>query len=102
MWTPKYSGSHVVACAIFHLFHFFYANQKSLVICSALDDSIYSFSPLIYIRLISECLNAAEIYTKRMFQLLQSAYSTIALADTALFLGMSEHDATSCMFLYFW
>ncbi|KDO53186.1 hypothetical protein CISIN_1g0292022mg, partial [Citrus sinensis] len=33
------------------------------------------------------------LYTKRMFQLLLSAYSTISTQDTALFLGMNEDDA---------
>ncbi|KAH9752017.1 COP9 signalosome complex subunit 8 [Citrus sinensis] len=35
----------------------------------------------------------SELYTKRMFQLLLSAYSTISTQDTALFLGMNEDDA---------
>ncbi|ESR45538.1 hypothetical protein CICLE_v10002548mg [Citrus x clementina] len=35
----------------------------------------------------------SELYTKRMFQLLMSAYSTISTQDTALFLGMNEDDA---------
>ncbi|CAN1164534.1 COP9 signalosome complex subunit 8 [Linum perenne] len=35
----------------------------------------------------------AELYSKRMFQLLLSAYSTISVKDTALFLGMTEEDA---------
>ncbi|GAY53612.1 hypothetical protein CUMW_150450 [Citrus unshiu] len=34
-----------------------------------------------------------KLYTKRMFQLLMSAYSTISTQDTALFLGMNEDDA---------
>ncbi|CAN1813122.1 COP9 signalosome complex subunit 8 [Linum perenne] len=34
-----------------------------------------------------------ELYSKRMFQLLLSAYSTISVKDTALFLGMTEEDA---------
>ncbi|BBN68347.1 COP9 signalosome, subunit CSN8 [Prunus dulcis] len=38
---------------------------------------------------------AQDLYTKNMFQLLQSAYSTISIQDTALFLGMSEDDATT-------
>lgn len=37
----------------------------------------------------------SDLYTKKMFQLLQSAYSTISIQDTALFLGMNEDDATS-------
>ncbi|PQP97219.1 COP9 signalosome complex subunit 8-like [Prunus yedoensis var. nudiflora] len=37
----------------------------------------------------------SDLYTKNMFQLLQSAYSTISIQDTALFLGMSEDDATT-------
>ncbi|XP_062178051.1 COP9 signalosome complex subunit 8 [Alnus glutinosa] len=37
----------------------------------------------------------SELYTKRMFQLLLSAYSTISIQDTALFLGMNEDDATN-------
>lgn len=36
----------------------------------------------------------SETYTKKMFQLLLDAYSTISAQDTALFLGMSEDDAT--------
>ncbi|XP_061988863.1 COP9 signalosome complex subunit 8 [Rosa rugosa] len=35
----------------------------------------------------------SDLYTKKMFQLLQSAYSTISIQDTALFLGMNEDDA---------
>ncbi|KAK1560531.1 hypothetical protein Q3G72_027739 [Acer saccharum] len=35
----------------------------------------------------------SEIYTERMFQLLLSAYSTISIEDTGLFLGMNEDDA---------
>lgn len=38
----------------------------------------------------------AERYTKRMLELLMSAYSTISVQDTALFLGMNENDATNC------
>ncbi|XP_010260990.1 PREDICTED: COP9 signalosome complex subunit 8 [Nelumbo nucifera] len=37
----------------------------------------------------------SELYTKRMFQLLMSAYSTISVRDTALFLGMNEEAATN-------
>ncbi|KAL9263430.1 COP9 signalosome complex subunit 8-like protein [Drosera capensis] len=33
-------------------------------------------------------------YTRKMFQLLLAAYSTISVQDAALFLGMSEDDAT--------
>jgi len=43
--------------------------------------------------------SSAENYTKKMFQLLLDAYSTISVQDTALFLGMSEDDATKCEFL---
>ncbi|KAJ7002739.1 COP9 signalosome complex subunit 8-like [Populus alba x Populus x berolinensis] len=41
----------------------------------------------------------SEIYTERMFQLLLSAYSTVGIQDTALFLGMNEDDAASCKIL---
>ncbi|KAF6157859.1 hypothetical protein GIB67_003759 [Kingdonia uniflora] len=37
-----------------------------------------------------------ELYTKRMFELLVSAYSTISIEDTALFLGMNREDAITC------
>ncbi|KAF2293733.1 hypothetical protein GH714_004372 [Hevea brasiliensis] len=37
----------------------------------------------------------SEVYTKRMFQLLLSAYSTISIEDTARFLGMNEDDAAN-------
>ncbi|KAL3538582.1 hypothetical protein ACH5RR_001948 [Cinchona calisaya] len=37
----------------------------------------------------------SELYTKRMFDLLLSAYSTISIQDAALFLGMNEDDATN-------
>ncbi|KAE9446918.1 hypothetical protein C3L33_21184, partial [Rhododendron williamsianum] len=36
-----------------------------------------------------------NLYTKKMFELLLSAYSTISIQDTALFLGMNEDDATT-------
>ncbi|XAR56116.1 hypothetical protein NMG60_11036453 [Bertholletia excelsa] len=36
----------------------------------------------------------SELYTKKMFELLLSAYSTISIQDAARFLGMSEDDAT--------
>lgn len=36
----------------------------------------------------------SALYTKRMFDLLLSAYSTISIEDTARFLGMNEDDAT--------
>lgn len=42
----------------------------------------------------------AELYTKRMFELLLSAYSTISIQDTAVFLGMKEDDAANCKLLY--
>ncbi|XP_058076890.1 COP9 signalosome complex subunit 8 [Magnolia sinica] len=41
-------------------------------------------------------------YTKRMFKLLLSAYSTISIADTAHFLGMSEEDATNYALQHGW
>lgn len=37
-----------------------------------------------------------ENYTKKMFQMLNSAYSTISVADVAHFLGMSEDRAIDC------
>ncbi|KAL3651573.1 COP9 signalosome complex subunit 8 [Castilleja foliolosa] len=37
----------------------------------------------------------SELYKNRMFELLLSAYSTISIQDTALFLGMNEDDATN-------
>ncbi|RHN51809.1 hypothetical protein MtrunA17_Chr6g0473121 [Medicago truncatula] len=37
-----------------------------------------------------------DLYTKEIFHLLVSAYSTISVEDVALFLGMSEDAATSC------
>ncbi|CAI0439194.1 unnamed protein product [Linum tenue] len=43
---------------------------------------------------IKEGQQEVEVYSKRMFQLLLSAYSTISIQDTALFLGMNEDDAT--------
>ncbi|VFQ59066.1 unnamed protein product [Cuscuta campestris] len=36
----------------------------------------------------------ADRYTKKIFDLLVSAYSTISVQDTALFLGMNVEDAT--------
>ncbi|KAL1557792.1 COP9 signalosome complex subunit 8 [Salvia divinorum] len=44
----------------------------------------------------------SEMYTKRMFELLQSAYSTISIQDTALFLGMNEDDATNYAVQHGW
>ncbi|KAI0528595.1 hypothetical protein KFK09_001137 [Dendrobium nobile] len=43
-----------------------------------------------------------ESYTKRNFQLLVSAYSTISVTDTAQFLGMSEDDATNYVLQHGW
>ncbi|GMQ01766.1 hypothetical protein CsSME_00048291 [Camellia sinensis var. sinensis] len=37
----------------------------------------------------------SDVYTKKMFQLLLSAYSTISIQDASLFLGMNEDDATN-------
>ncbi|KAL9230908.1 hypothetical protein vseg_006199 [Gypsophila vaccaria] len=36
----------------------------------------------------------SESYTKKMFQLLLAAYSTISVQDTSVFLGMNDGDAT--------
>ncbi|XVF13481.1 hypothetical protein REPUB_Repub08aG0211400 [Reevesia pubescens] len=44
----------------------------------------------------------SELYTKRMFELLQSAYSTISIQDAAQFLGMSEEDATNYVLGHGW
>uniref|UniRef100_A0A7N2LG27 COP9 signalosome complex subunit 8 n=1 Tax=Quercus lobata TaxID=97700 RepID=A0A7N2LG27_QUELO len=44
----------------------------------------------------------SKLYTKRMFHLLLSAYSTISIQDTALFLGMSEDDATNYVLQQGW
>ncbi|KAH0992452.1 hypothetical protein GBA52_003935 [Prunus armeniaca] len=42
----------------------------------------------------------AYLYPKKMFQLLQSAYSTISIQDAALFLGMNEDEATTSMSIF--
>lgn len=44
----------------------------------------------------------SELYTKEVFQLLVSAYSTISIEDAALFLGMGEEDATSYVLQQGW
>ncbi|PSS02846.1 COP9 signalosome complex subunit 8 like [Actinidia chinensis var. chinensis] len=44
----------------------------------------------------------SELYTKKMFELLLSAYSTISIQDTALFLGMNEDDATNYALQHGW
>ncbi|XVF51851.1 hypothetical protein PTKIN_Ptkin04bG0217100 [Pterospermum kingtungense] len=44
----------------------------------------------------------SELYTKRMFELLLSAYSTISIQDAAQFLGMSEEDATNYVLRHGW
>uniref|UniRef100_A0A5B6ZXI0 COP9 signalosome complex subunit 8 n=1 Tax=Davidia involucrata TaxID=16924 RepID=A0A5B6ZXI0_DAVIN len=44
----------------------------------------------------------SELYTKRMFELLLSAYSTISVQDTALFLGMNEDDVTNYVLQQSW
>ncbi|KAK7302463.1 hypothetical protein RJT34_13353 [Clitoria ternatea] len=44
----------------------------------------------------------SELYTKEMFQLLLSAYSTISISDAALFLGMNEDDATNYVLQQGW
>ncbi|KAJ8615459.1 hypothetical protein MRB53_034831 [Persea americana] len=47
-------------------------------------------------------MDFSESYTKRMFGLLVSAYSTISVADTAHFLGMTEEDATNYALQHGW
>ncbi|XP_055816214.1 COP9 signalosome complex subunit 8 [Solanum dulcamara] len=44
----------------------------------------------------------AELYKKRMFELLLSAYSTISTQDSAHFLGMNENDATNYVLQQGW
>ncbi|XP_004230613.1 COP9 signalosome complex subunit 8 [Solanum lycopersicum] len=44
----------------------------------------------------------AELYRKRMFELLLSAYSTISTQDSAHFLGMNENDATNYVLQQGW
>ncbi|KAG5525925.1 hypothetical protein RHGRI_032280 [Rhododendron griersonianum] len=44
----------------------------------------------------------SDLYTKKMFELLLSAYSTISIQDTALFLGMNEDDATNYVLQHGW
>ncbi|XWS49662.1 hypothetical protein CRYUN_Cryun12cG0022500 [Craigia yunnanensis] len=44
----------------------------------------------------------SELYTKRMFELLLSAYSTISIQGAAQFLGMSEEDATNYVLQQGW
>ncbi|KAH1207894.1 COP9 signalosome complex subunit 8 [Glycine max] len=43
-----------------------------------------------------------ELQALEMFQLLLSAYSTISIKDTALFLGMNEDDATNYLLQQGW
>ncbi|KAK4564151.1 hypothetical protein RGQ29_006298 [Quercus rubra] len=45
-----------------------------------------------------QCLS----FTQRMFQLLLSAYSTISIQDTGLFLGMNDDDATNYVLQQGW
>ncbi|KAK9111206.1 hypothetical protein Scep_018725 [Stephania cephalantha] len=45
---------------------------------------------------------SGKLYTKRIFQLLLSAYSTISIGDTARFLGMTEEDAANYAQLQGW
>jgi len=64
MWTHDYAGAHGAL-------HSFTWSAEVQQIITALSDS----------------------YTKRAFELLLAAYSTISVADTAQFLGMSKEDA---------
>ncbi|XP_020111743.1 COP9 signalosome complex subunit 8 [Ananas comosus] len=58
----------------------------------------FEWSPLVV-----GIINAfSENYTKRMFQLLTNAYSTISVADVAHFMGMSEEDATKYVLQHGW
>ncbi|KAI8028159.1 COP9 signalosome complex subunit 8 [Camellia lanceoleosa] len=41
------------------------------------------------------CDLLVELYTKKMFELLLWAYSTVNIEDTALLLGMNDDDATN-------
>lgn len=44
----------------------------------------------------------SDLYTKKMFELLNSAYSTISVQDAALFLGMNENDASNYVSQHGW
>uniref|UniRef100_A0A0D6R5X1 CSN8/PSMD8/EIF3K domain-containing protein n=1 Tax=Araucaria cunninghamii TaxID=56994 RepID=A0A0D6R5X1_ARACU len=66
MWTHDYPGVHCALCD-------------------------FNWSPE-----VQQIINAlSESYTKKVFELLLAAYSTISVVDTARFLGMTEEDAIS-------
>eukprot|EP01018_Ginkgo_biloba_P018593 Gb_14322 [translate_table: standard] len=73
MWTHDYAGVHGAI-------HGFNWSQEVQQVVTALSDS----------------------YTKRVFKLLSAAYSTICVADTAQFLGMSEEDAITYTLQHGW
>ncbi|GER30438.1 COP9 signalosome complex subunit 8 [Striga asiatica] len=87
-WTPQtreiveaFSGCSMEIGKV--LFWILWYNMKDHLSIDAQMNALYR-------RAIAE-----QLYTKRMFDLLLSAYSTISIQDTAVFLGMKEDDATN-------
>ncbi|PPD94441.1 hypothetical protein GOBAR_DD08570 [Gossypium barbadense] len=75
LWTRDYAG-------VYEAIRGFDWTQQTQVLVAAFSGK--AFSIIVFI-----------LYTKRMFELLQSAYSTISIQDAAQFLGMSEEDASN-------
>ncbi|MBA0735930.1 hypothetical protein Gogos_019731, partial [Gossypium gossypioides] len=75
LWTRDYA-------AVYEAIRGFDWTQQTQVLVAAFSGK--AFSIIVFI-----------LYTRRMFELLQSAYSTISIQDAAQFLGMSEEDASN-------
>ncbi|PHT41632.1 COP9 signalosome complex subunit 8, partial [Capsicum baccatum] len=73
LWTRDYAGIYVCTDFVVYLIFISFLHHRS-----------------------------AELYKKRMFELLLAAYSTISTQDSAHFLGMNENDATNYVLQQGW
>ncbi|KAE8678009.1 COP9 signalosome complex subunit 8 [Hibiscus syriacus] len=86
LWTRDYAG-------VYEAIRGFDWTQQTRVLVAAFSGKAFSNHNF-------RC--NSKLYTKRMFELLQSAYSTISIQDAAQFLGMSEEDATNYVLRQGW
>ncbi|KAE8713787.1 COP9 signalosome complex subunit 8 [Hibiscus syriacus] len=86
LWTRDYAG-------VYEAIRGFDWTQQTQVLVAAFSGKAFSNHSF---------HSNLKLYTKRMFELLQSAYSTISIQDAAQFLGMSEEDATNYVLRQGW
>ncbi|KAE8678007.1 COP9 signalosome complex subunit 8 [Hibiscus syriacus] len=86
LWTRDYAG-------VYEAIRGFDWTQQTRVLVAAFSGKAFSNHNF---------RSNLKLYTKRMFELLQSAYSTISIQDAAQFLGMSEEDAANYVLRQGW